>query len=449
MFLNDKVIWKEGLFLQPQHFQQAERFILSTVQSKFSAYNQFYSGFLDYQINTDSLVNETFSLTLARGIMPDGTTFSMPESCPVPYARNFSEYFPHDQSSLDVYLALPLVLSGNASVAEQSTTNTTARFKTSAHTVCDEVYGSTNKEIELGKTNFTILFSNESRDNFTTLAIARINRTSNGQFEIDKAFIPPLLRIGASTILSNKIKSLLEMLLAKSSNLSRNRKQLKGGFAEFSSGDITPQALLQLINTYTPTLNHYYLNSNTHPYDLYQLMLQFTGALCTFSAAHDIISLPQYTHSALSELFTQLDHKIRDILGGDISAGCIDLPINEISPATYTITISDQKLFDRAAFYLGVKADMPEKELAVGCISRIKMSSRNQLDTLIQSAMPGLPIMFCANPPKDLSTKPGYVYFTLNQQNSFWDAIRATGSIALYFPNNYPNLGIEFLAITS
>jgi len=449
MLANDKVIWKEGLFLQPQHFQQSERFILSSTQSRFAAYNPFYFGFLNYEINTDALANNTFTLTQAKGVLPDGTYFSIPETGIAPHARTFTEHFSHDQMSLDVYLALPQVLAGRTSVSEPNISVSGARYKSTTQTITDEVFGQLKKDIETGKANFSILFGNESRDNFSAIPVARLIRSANGQIGLDASFIPPLLRIGGSTVLSNQLRSLLEMLLAKGINLSQGRRQLKGGFAEFASDEITALSLLLTVNTYTPTLNHYYHTLNTHPYNLYSTLLQFAGALCTFSATVGITALPDYDHQALSMVFGQFDHIIREILGADISAGCIPIAMKEVSPATFAAQVTDTKLFEVATFFLGVSADVPEKELVVGSLTRIKMSSRNQLDTLIQSAMPGLPLMHVVTPPPNLSSKPGYVYFSLNQRNMFWDTIRATGTIAMYFPNNFPNLKLELLAVTA
>lgn len=449
MYSNDKVIWKEGLFLQPQHFQQSERFLLSSMQARFSAYNPFYFGFMHFEINADALANSTFALSSARGIMPDGTCFSFPESGVLPQARSFAEQFPHDQMSLDVFLALPQAIPGRATVNDADASLTATRYLKSSQTVTDEVFGQQKKELELAKTNFTILFGNESRDNFSCLPVARLVRTANGQIGFDKKFTPPVLTLEASKMLTDQLRSLLEVLLAKSSSLGQGRKQLKGGLAEFAPSEITPLALLQTINTYTPLVNHYYNSPSVHPYDLYKLLLQFSGALCTFSAQTSISSLPQYNHSAPGSAFERLILQIRDILGADISTGCIQLPFSEISPATYLANVSDQKLFDVASFYIGVQAEIPQKELIMGCLSRIKISPRNQLDTLIQSAMPGLPLMYVADPPSDLSSKPGFIYFSLNQNHALWDGIKATGALAFYFPNNFPNLKMELLAVNS
>jgi len=69
------------------------------------------------------------------------------------------------------------------------------------------------------------------------------------------------------------------------------------------------------------------------------------------------------------------------------------------------------------------------------------------LDLLISSAMPGLALMHTTHPPEGLSTKPGYLYFALDQQSQFWRGMQSSASIAFYFPNNYPELKLEMLAL--
>ncbi|NLD98976.1 MAG: type VI secretion system baseplate subunit TssK, partial [Fibrobacter sp.] len=73
--------------------------------------------------------------------------------------------------------------------------------------------------------------------------------------------------------------------------------------------------------------------------------------------------------------------------------------------------------------------------------------SRDRLDLLISSAMPGLQLLHNSRPPEGLSTKPGFVYFALDQQSQFWRGMQSSASIAFYFPNNYPELKLEMLAL--
>jgi len=406
----NKVIWKEGLFLQPQHFQQSERFLLNTVNTRFSTYDSHYYGLTEFTINTDAVANGTFTVSNAQGIMPDGTTFSIPKQDNAPAARPFEDHFTHDQQSLDVYFALPMVAENKANVADAQEARNAVRYKNRIVSASDEVFGKQQKDIEVGDFNFEILFGDESRDNYSAIQIARLVRSSSGQIEIDETFIPPLLYIGASHVLMNKIRALLELLLAKNAALSQGRKQLQGGFAEFGDTKQTTFGLLHTINTYTPLLNHHHFIPTIHPYDLFTLLIQFTGALCTFSADITIRKLPKYEHTNLAAVFTTFDTIVRKILGADISAGCVTVPIEEMGPANYLCKVADESLFATGKFFFGASADISEKELIVGTLSRIKMCSRDKLELLIPSAMPGLPLVHVKQPPKGLSTKPGFVY---------------------------------------
>lgn len=448
MFSNDKVIWKEGIFLQPQHFQQVERFFLESMQAHLSAYNRYYSGFLNFKIIPDALANKTLSLHDARGVFPDGTWFSIPETGDIPLARDFSEHFSLKQHTMTVYLALPMVLPGRASIAESRDSIFSARYKSYTLSLTDDVSGQQTRDIELAKANYSILFEGESLDNFTSLPIVRLIRAANGKVIIDKSFIPPLLRIGSSHFLCEQLRSLLELLIAQSKHLSQGRKQLVGDFAEFAASQITPLSLLKTINTHIPLINNYFDSMNAHPYELYLILVQFAGVLCTFSSKINVTDLPVYNHTALEFVFPIIFQSIRDILGTNFSAGCVEIPFSEIAPATYLFPVDNPKLFETASFFIGINADIPQKELIAFSLPRIKIASRNQLDTLIQSAMPGLPLMYSINPPAKLSTKPGYVYFSLTKNNKFWDLIKTTGNLAMYFPNKIPDLKMEMLAVT-
>ncbi len=448
MFSKDKVIWKEGLFLQPQHFQQMERFFFGTMQSQFSAYNRYYYGLLKFKIIQDALANKTLSLQHASGIFPDGTFFSIPETGPVPLARNFSDFLSYKQKSLMVYLALPLIMPGQASVQESRTSSFPVRYISSRQSISDEVSGEQNKEIELAKANYCILFEGEALDNFTTLPLARLTRTINGQVVLDKDFIPPLLSIDISETLYNRLSSLLELLIAKSSFLSQNRKHLKSGLAEFPPSEMTSMALLKTINTSIPVINSFFTSSKVHPYELYLVLIQLAGALTTFSCNINVTELPAYEHGSMEKVFTVIFDSIRDILETDISAGCVQVPFSEISPATYLFTINNLKLLQSASFFIGLSADIPEKELITFSLPRIKIASRNQLDILIQSAMPGLPLMYVSSPPPKLSSKPGYSYFALSKNSTHWEMIKTTGTMAMYFPNKIPGLKMEMMALT-
>jgi type VI secretion system protein ImpJ len=445
VFGTGKIVWKEGMFLQPQHFQQADRHNQSMVQARFAAHHPYHFGILDIEIDKEAVGNELFALSRCRGILPDGTSFDIPREEAPPAARSFKDHFSPEQQSLDVYLGLPLVVEGGANMVSGQPADARYRIRTMA--AVDEVTGGNKKEIETASANFCILFSDETLDNHATMRIAQLVRNASGQIVVNQAHIPPLLQIGGSPQLLDQIRTILQILMARITALSQGRKQVEGGFAAFSGAEETAFRLLQTLNTYTPLLNHHHFVPAIHPFELYCLLNQFVGSLCTFSTDLSIAQLPRYDHANLTGTFGQLCKMIRSILDADIGAACITLPLEQINQSTYLSRVPDQKLFSTAKFFMGVAARAQEKEIIVGVATRVKMCSRDRLDLLISSAMPGLQLMHTTNLPEGLSTKPGFSYFSLDQQGPFWESMKTSGSIAFYFPSNFQELKIELLAL--
>jgi type VI secretion system protein ImpJ len=443
-----RVLWKEGMFLQPQHFQVADSFFEKNVSSRWAFQSPFFFGVADSAVDNTALTNGVFSLTSCSGIMPDGTVFSIPQEDDPPLSRSFADHFSHEQQSCDVFLALPLTLEGRPSAGQQSDGAAGQyRYRIQSGTIVDEVSGAQKKQIETAAYNFTVLFSGESLDNFTSLRIARLKRGPNGKIELQEDYIPSLVQVGGSQYLMGQLRSLLELLLAKSSSLSQGRKEGAGGKASFSSGGENAFRLLGVVNTYTPLLNHYHYEPRLHPFELFRAFTLLAGALTVFSTDVSLKDLTRYDHDNLGGTFGGLIKLIRSVLEADMDAGCMVIPLEQVNPATYVCRLSNDKLMAVARFYLGVSAKAPEKELIVGVAQRIKVSSRDRLDVLISSAMPGLPLIHVAQPPEGLSTKPGFLYFALDQQSQFWRGMQSAGSIAMYFPNNYSDLKLEMLAL--
>ncbi|WP_421701007.1 type VI secretion system baseplate subunit TssK, partial [Aliiroseovarius sp.] len=65
-----KVAWKEGLFLQPQHFQQADRYLEKLVQDRTGVITPYPWGMIEMRIDRDMTQHGRFGLRTAVGLMP-------------------------------------------------------------------------------------------------------------------------------------------------------------------------------------------------------------------------------------------------------------------------------------------------------------------------------------------------------------------------------------------
>src|SRR5262249_10060541 len=84
MSWENRVLWSEGTFLQPQHFQQHDRFFETHVELRRRALRPYSWGFLDLVIDDSLLELGKLALQSARGVLPDGTPFDCPARDPLP-----------------------------------------------------------------------------------------------------------------------------------------------------------------------------------------------------------------------------------------------------------------------------------------------------------------------------------------------------------------------------
>lgn len=122
---NNRVLWSEGLFLRPQHFQQQERFVETYLEERTAALRVYPWGFRELEIERDLLAVGKLAVRRASGVFPDGTPFSIPHNDPPPPPLDISTEL-RDQV---VMLAVPLRRSSVMLDDEEGGKNTVARYK--------------------------------------------------------------------------------------------------------------------------------------------------------------------------------------------------------------------------------------------------------------------------------------------------------------------------------
>lgn len=105
--MKNKVIWQEGLFALPQHFQQQQRHCEYLLNRRLDALGDFFWGFTELSINTELLAQGKIMIDRAAGCMPDGTVFSIPDQDLLP--EPFQPGTLSSKESHNIYLALPVI----------------------------------------------------------------------------------------------------------------------------------------------------------------------------------------------------------------------------------------------------------------------------------------------------------------------------------------------------
>src|ERR1043166_3505784 len=112
----EPVIWTRGTFLSPQHLQVQDRFLENILDFQLRALHFRSWGFRSLQIDHAQLAAGMFALSQALGIMTDGLLFEMPSSDAPPPPRPIAAHFNPDQTTLDVFLAIPSYREGGLNI---------------------------------------------------------------------------------------------------------------------------------------------------------------------------------------------------------------------------------------------------------------------------------------------------------------------------------------------
>src|SRR5580704_1218725 len=130
-----RVVWSEGMYIGPHHFQAQSRYFEDSTQFVTASLRRDYYGFLGCEVDAEALRNGTLALVHARGIFPDGLLFKMPEADPPPPPRPIANIFPSDRDKLTVYLSISARKPSGINCALNDAAGSAARFTAQTTTV--------------------------------------------------------------------------------------------------------------------------------------------------------------------------------------------------------------------------------------------------------------------------------------------------------------------------
>jgi type VI secretion system protein ImpJ len=443
-----KIVWNEGMLLTPHHFQQWDNYHEELLNSRVRSVLPFEYGVLDLRINHEATANGNFQLLNCRAVMPDGLMINVPDAETVPDMRTVGNHFGVEAEKLGVHLAVPARKSGEANFqANGAPTSSNVRFLQEGLLVKDETSGTNEQPVAYAKSNLRIIFDDELRDGFTSLKIAELERTPTGQLKISENYIPPILKASASEWLVSMLRQLVEILITKSGSLGEQRRQTNASLADFTASETAVFWLLNTINASIPTMAHYFRSPLLHPEKLYIEMAALAGKLMTFSLEMHPKDIVKYDHDDLYFTFANLSGQLKDLLETVIPSRCVPIPLEKTRDTLYVGRIDDERLLKEAGFYLAVRAQMPEAKLIEGVPRVVKIASRDVIDSVIGSALPGVVLTYSNPPPAPIPTRVGFKYFQLDSIGPYWNGISGSKVISVYVPNEIPDEKLELYAV--
>ena len=439
---NNRVLWSEGLFLRPQHFQQQERFIESHLEERTAALRVYPWGFRELEIERDLLAVGKLAVRRASGVFPDGTPFSIPHNDPPPPPLDISSGM-RDQV---VKLAVPLRSSSVMLDDQQDGENTVARYKSRDYEARDALSSSTESAaLQVAALKTRLLPQGDPSTDFACLPLAHVLECrADGNVVLEEGFIPTVLNSGVAARLATFLAELQGMLHQRGEALAaRAVASGRGGAAE-----IADFLLLQTVNRYEPVVAHLAAQPHCHPEELYRLLLEVAGDLATLTSP---TRRPQrfsgYRHDALRETFEPVIQGLRTALSVVLESNAISIPLTPRKYGVSVATVADHTLFDNAMFVLAARGDLAAEDLRTRLLVQLKIGSSETIRDLVNLQLPGVAFRSMAVAPRQIPYHAGSCYFELDRASDLWRAMKTAGVIALHQAGDLPGLTLELWAI--
>lgn len=439
--INNRIVWHEGMFLQPHHFQQQDRFIENLIHQKQMSKDKNYWGFNLLTLDEDLIGLGKIGVKAARGIFPDGTYFEIPgiDHPPIPF--DITEGL--DNTTL--YLAVPLRQGGIADAGAKEAEQT-YRNKVFSAMISDSIADSySDAEVQVGSLACRILSEYDDLSAYSVLPITCIKESrTNQQISFDQGFETAWLDAHSSNILSSFVEEIHGLIHHRAEMLASRLTDTK----QAGTAEIVDFMLLQLLNRYEPIF-HYLKNKHPlHPEYLYAETIQLMGEMATYtSKTRRTIEPHIYQHENLKLTYQAIIREIKDMLSMVLEQNAVSIKLEFEKHGLWTGNIVDKTLIRDCKFILSVFADVPSDDLKSNFPSQVKIGPIEQINTLVSKALPGVPISPIAVAPRQIPYHANFDYFVIDTTHDLWLLLEKSSGIAIHVGSNIPNMKLELWAV--
>lgn len=443
MLPTHRVAWVEGMLMEPQHFQQQERYMENLIHSRVRSLGAYSWGLSKLEIDGELLEQGKLAIRSARGVFPDGTVFDMPARDPLPPPLELQE---HHQNKI-VCLAVSLDMPGNLYIDLVRRDNRNgSRYRAIETEVQDRNLlpgaegNPRNALLQLGQLQVRLCLQESSSSVEAVLPIAMIGeRRPEGGVVLDSKVLPPMLDFRAAGWLHSATKELMGLISQRLETVRLPDAHYAGG----GMSEVLELMLLQLLGEYHLLLTHQLNRPNVHPEALFQILLGLLGRLCIIpgsEAVHERTEL-NYSHERPGQGFFQLFVALRRALSLVIESPAVALPFKSNGNNLYLCQNDAQLRLERLIF--AVSADIPGEVLRSEFPGQIKLGPVEKITQLIDFQLPGARINALGAPPRHIPYYPDSIYFEVDPADPLYQEMMSGAAMAFSVVGDFPSLRFD------
>lgn len=440
MSLFSKVAWKEGLFMQPQHLQQADRYVEKMIDARTRVTHPYPWGVEELVLDRDMAQQGKVGLRKLSGTFPDGTPFAAPDAGPLPIAVEVQD----DAAGLSVWLTLPERSQNGRDVGLDDDASATTRYRLTTETVADNASSMrTEHQLEIAVPRLELAIRETPKPGYQCIRLARINEVRDGVISLDDTVPPAGLVLAVHPVLEGFLSRVVGWIEAKLENLARYAADPSAG----GGMQAADYLMLMTLNRNIGVLRHLGGLHAVHPELLYRHLVALAGELSTFNDSSRMAPhYAAYDHGDLKATFTPVVQDIQRLLSRDVGRA-IRLDLQQVRQNSYLAQVQDRNLFREATFVIEVQAGKQLTQVQQQFPQLCKVGPSTRMSEIVKNNLPGIGLAHLPNPPRQIRVVATNVYFLLEKNTPLWQEFSKAPAIGMHFAGDWPELVLNLWAI--
>jgi len=438
----DKVIWSEGMFLRPQHFQQFDRYLEDQLVNRTQHLTPYSWGFSQLEFDESLLAFGKLAILSAAGVFPDGTLFKINYDPAYPLLIHLNK----KQENQTIYLVIPPKVKG-AVDSDEDETSRGIRYRPTSIDIRDS-HGVNNERtypISTGTLKVELLTEDQLDDPLISIPLAQIKDIhTDGAVTLSSSFGVPALDFSVNAQSMVELTDLSALMQKKAKQLAASVKSGKGNGA----GTVVDLLMLQALNRWGAQLAILIQQKPLHPYDLFKKLVSLIAEISTYTLAERLPAEKyEYKHLESAAILTRLVKRARVLVSTAFQSSATILPIQRKKFGISLVGLSNPSMAENSEFILAIKADISVDKIRNLVSNKLKAGSIENIKDLVNLQLPGcmkepLPVT-----PRQIPYHSGMHYFRLSPDADMKASIKQSSGIGLHVSGDVPGVEMELWVI--
>lgn len=459
MYLEQQQIhWYSGLYLQPQHLQSLDLHHEWLQTQQLSMAQPYNYGVLTWELNQEALTDFIVNIETMRFVMPGGNYLVFPGNCQIE-KRNFRDAWKQRDQPFTLWLALRRLdpSHNNVSVLARDNDRVTTRWITAGDEVIMKDIYDNGPEAAVPHIcyNVRVLWDIERDDavDCECIPLARL-RFENDGVVLDSRYSPPALTLYSTPMLGRVVDAIYFELSNRASKLEEYKRPERLVSDNERSDQMMQLLVMRSLNRTLPLLHSYCQARQIHPWQMYCVLRQLVGDLSSFNDEcsflgewrHGGNTVLDYDHQQLIPCFESLRQTLVALLNSLVLEDNIYITLENDQSGIFSteFDVNQSRQSDSILLLLRSREFVESKLLAENS-RNIKLASRQNIESLIQHALPGVGTNLCAQVPRGVPNRSDSYYFSVKRDGELWQKIEQHKSVAFYWADAPEDLQVQII----